>query len=215
MDNKRPAWVLSRLATASVIALGCVLADPAQAVLVSPVSVSLIAPGGIVGIPGAIDVTDSVSTASGITVGDASQIGSTYMLPGESILFSGNSILLHVAAGSQLDNGDLVTGYLGSGGQHARYVFDGLAVVGQTIVGVNILPLAGVLGGTGGGLAGPGKVSFNLDELTFIDPGTGTSNAFGDFRIDLVLLPVPEPAGWAMALAGLAALRLVLRREAA
>ncbi len=221
--NVSPAQVLAtpprRLALGVLVWLA--FAGAAQADLISPVSVSLIAPGGIIGVPGAISVTDSVSTASGITVGDASQIGGSYMLPGESILFSGNSILLHVAAGGELANGDLVTGFLGSGGQHARYVFDNLAVAGQTLIGANILALAGVLGGTGGGLSGAGQVTFNLDDLTFINPGTGTGNAFGDFRIDLLLQPivtpppVPEPAAWALMLTALAALRCVPRRKAA
>jgi hypothetical protein len=214
---------LSRLVTTGVVALAATVATgQAQASLVSPVSVSLFAPGGISGVPGAISVTDVVNTATGIVVGDASQIGSNYMLPGESILFSGNSILLHVAAGFQAPNNDLLTGYLGAGGVHARYVFDGLAIAGKTIIGANIQALTGVISGTDGGLTGVGEVSFNLDDLKFTNLGTGTGNAFGEFRIDLVLQDtvnpppqVPEPAGWALALAALVALRFTSRRPAA
>jgi len=208
-----------RVAQAGLLAL-CSLAITAHAALISPVQVSLLAPGGIEDLPGAINVTDIASTASGIVVGDGSEIGNL-MLPGESIQFSGNSILLRVFAGFEDTNGDLLTGYLGLGGEHARYEFGGLAVAGKTIIGANILAIAGVISGTGGGFIGPDRVSFNLDELKFINPGTGTSNAFGDFRIDLVLQDtvtpptpgVPEPG--TMVLSGLALVALLASRRRA
>jgi len=214
----------ARIAAVGAFALTCLMTGPAQANLVMPVTVSLFSPGGVTSdgvtfTPFAGPLVDSVGSG-GINVGDGSNIGG-FMLPGESILFSGNSILLHVAAGAALVNGDLMTGYLGFGAEHARYTFDNLAVAGETIIGANILALAGVLGGMGGGFSGPGQVSFNLDDLKFIDPGTGSSNAFGDFRIDLVLQDkvtpppqLPEPASWALVLGALAALRFVPRRMA-
>lgn len=220
MNFKHSVVTRPRRAAVALATLAVLLSNAAHADLISPVSVSLIAPGGIAGVPGAINVTDIVTTASGIVVGDASQIGGSFMLPGESIQFSGNSILLRLAAGFEEADGDLVTGYLGLGGQHARYVFDDLAVAGKTLIGANILALSGVLSGTGGAFTGPDQVSFFLDDLKFIDPGTGTSNAFGLFRIDLVLQDtitpppggtVPEPASWALALGALAALRLASR----
>ena len=215
MDVKLPVAV--RFAVAGSIALASGMEGPAQANLVMPVTVSLFSPGGVTSdgvtiTPFAGPLVDIVGSG-GISVGDGSNIGG-FMLPGESILFSGNSILLHVAAGAALASGDLMTGYLGLGAEHARYMFDNLAVAGETIVGANIQPLAGVLSGTGGVLAGPGSVGFFLDDLKFIDPGTGSGNAFGDFRIDLVLQPVPEPAGWVLALLGLTTLRFVIRRRA-
>jgi hypothetical protein len=174
--------------------------------------VSLIAPGGLTIDPTPIAVTDIVATATGITVGDASNIGGTYMLAGESIQFVGNSIHLHVAAGDALA-GNLVTGYLGAGGFHARYEFDNLVVAGQDIVGITVYAFdgygtagfSGVLSGTGVTLVSPHRVAFNLDDLIFSDRGGGQSTAYGEFRIDLLTVPqVPEPAAWALLLAGLA-----------
>ena len=151
------------------LALGLLLAagwcGVAQASLVTPITVSLFSPGGTT--PNGVDVSPFggpliVSAgSSGIVVGDGSTIGD-FMLPGESIQFSGNSILLHVAAGAELGNGDLMTGFLGLGGEHARYVFDDLEVAGKTIVGANIVTLGGVISGVGGGLTGSGQVSFLL-----------------------------------------------------
>lgn len=217
MSRSMSTHGLCRLGLAAGLAL--TLTQPALAALNSPVSVSLIAPGGIVSSlvvedvptdvidPTPIDEIASVDTTLGLQAGDdGSLISSYWMLPGESITFSGNSILLHVAAGTQLKNRDLVTGYLGSGAAHARYSFDNLAIAGQTITGAKVFALKGVIAGTGGGLTAPGQVSFNLDDLRFIDPGTGTSNAYGEFRIDLQTQPVPEPAGWVLMLGGLAGL---------
>jgi hypothetical protein len=210
MSTQRHRLALSPLAAAGVVALACTLAGPARAGLASPVSVSLIAPGGPSLAAAPLPVTDSVDPAVGITVGDATAIGGVYMLPGESIGFSDHSIFLHVAGGA-VDGTDIVTGFLGGGGEHARYEFGNLAFAGERIVGANILPLSGVISGTGGGLMPNGRVSFYLDELKFVDPGTGTGNAFGEFRIDLVTQAVPEPATWAMMLGGLALIVRLLR----
>lgn len=204
------------------------LAQPALAALSSPVSVSLIAPGGFVtGVVVSAVITDvidatpiaelaSVDPTLGLQAGDAGNlISGFWMLPGESITFVDHSILLHVAAGTQRASGDLVTGYLGSNADRARFTFDNLAIAGQTIVGANVSAISGVISGTGGGLTAPGQVSFYLDDLKFTNPGTGTGNAFGEFRIDLLTQPVPEPASWALMLAGLAGLTHLARRAKA
>jgi MYXO-CTERM domain-containing protein len=219
----------ARLVATAAIALAAALAGPAQASLVSPVtSISLLAPGGMLvnTVPNTLDVTpialvdSNVSTAIGLSVGDGSNIGS-FMLGGESISFSGNSIFLNVAAGVHKDNGDLVTGLLGSGGEHARYVFDGLEVAGETIIGADIVVLSGVVGGGSGGLTAPGQVSFNMDDLKFAYLPNGSDAGMGFFRIDLVLQGnngggnVPEPASWALTLVALAALRGLSRRHQA
>jgi hypothetical protein len=199
-----------------------VAALPAQAQLLAPVSVSLVAPGGI------IDDTTPISFAQGvadldvgIAAGDGGDIGE-FMLPDEEIRFAGQSILLHVAAGGE-DNGALVTGFLGLAGEPARYVFSGLQVPGQVIVGLDVYAFdgygtsgtSGVLGGIGVTRSGPGTVTFRLDELVFADRGTGSADAYGQFRIDLVTVPVPEPASALFMLAGLAMVGAVLRRRRA
>jgi hypothetical protein len=221
-----PTRRLRRLALAAALAM--TLMQPALAALSGPVSVGLIAPGGIVAgmvvdtvVTDVIDATPldemaSVDTTLGLHAGDPdSPISNFWMLPGESITFADNAILLHVAAGTQRANGDLVTGYLGSGAARARYSFDNLVIAGQTLIGANVVALNGVISGTGGGLSAPGQVSFYLDDLKFIDPGTGTGNAFGEFRIDLLTQPVPEPASWALMLAGLAGFTQLARRARA
>ena len=213
---------LTNLATAGALTVAALFAGPAQANLTSPVQVSLLSPGGLIinTVPNTFDATPialvqpGVSTGVGINAGDGTDIGGM-MLSGEYIHFSGNSILLHVAAGAVNDSKQIVAGYLGLGAQHARYVFDNLAVAGQTIIGANIFTTGGDIVGTAtGGLTAPGEFSFNLDDLVFVDPGTGNSNAFGEFRIDLLLQAdngggnnVPETASLGLALLALAALQ--------
>lgn len=194
---------------ASGVAVACLalLAAPAQATLDPSVSVSLVVPGGIVGVPGAFSVTDVVSTLTGIIVGDSTQIGTNYMLPGESISFAGNAIQLTVAGGATIGP-TWVTGYLGSGLNHALYVFSGLSIPGQTITGVTLSHAGAVLSGYSAALTAPGQVSFNLDQLTFSAPVSPASYPYGQFTINLQTSPVPEPAVWALALAGLGVLGL-------
>jgi len=216
-----PAW----RTLAGALALAGLLAAPAQAALVSPLTLSLVSPGGVttdgVNILPFVTLSDSVDPAVGIVAGDGSNIGG-FMLPGESIGFLGNSIMLHVAAGAALANGDLTSGYLGAGGAHARYQFDDLQIAGQTIVGYT-LSMLGVASGGHVDLGGAHSLSLWLDDLVFAPNPLGESFAGGDFRIDLLTRPVvqppdngvPEPAGWALVAVALVALRLVPRRRTA
>lgn len=210
--------VLAGLATSVLF----VAALPAQAQLLAPVSVSLISPGGIIGDDTPISFVQGVADlGTGIAAGDGGEIGD-FMLPGEAIRFDGQSILLHVAAGGE-DGGALVTGFLGLGGEPARYEFSGLQVPGHVIVGLDVYAFdgygtsgtSGVLGGIGVTRSGPGTVIFRLDELVFADRDSGSADAFGEFRIDLVTVPVPEPASALFMLAGLALVGAVLRRRPA
>ena len=209
MNRLVPAHRLGHLALAAVLAL--TLTQPALAALSGPVAVSLVAPGGDVSGSPPFTLSQTVDPLVGIEVGDGSDIGG-YMLAGEQIRFVDSSIRLHVAAGWQDGaTGALSTGILGAGADPARYELSGLAIAGQVIVGFTLYAFdgyatsgfSGVLSGTFASLVSPTQLSFRLDELRFIDRGNGNSNAFGEFRIDLLSQPVPEPAGWALMLGGL------------
>ena len=219
-----PAW----RALAATVALTAVLAAPTQAALVSPVTLNLIAPGGVVGDATPISETASVNPATGLHAGDAGNlISSFWMLPGESITFQDNAILLHVLAGS----GDataqppmpFTTGYLGLGGVAARYEFAGLQVAGNTIVGYTLASATGISSGATVSLASASQLNFDLSGLVF-DTGLNQRDVNGyyyaDFKIDLLTSvnppddgKVPEPASWALVLGALAALRLGVRRQ--
>jgi len=207
------------------IGLGALLlASGGQAALLNDVSVTLYAPGGDYNASTGFPYFQLAPLASGIAAGDGGDIGA-YMLSGEQISFSGNAILLHVAAGWDDGLGHLSTGILGAGGEHARYVLDGLAIAGQKIVGLQVYAFDGYGSAGFSGLASPAdpasyvqllnphSISFNLDELLFKDRGNGSSNAYGEFRIDLLTTPVPEPAAGLLMLAGLGLL-MGLRRRA-
>jgi hypothetical protein len=195
-------------------ALGLVLAMPAWA-LDSPVTVTLSAPGGLTFDSTPILAVTVASTATGVTVGDGSAIGNGWMLAGEYVHFSGNSILIGVAPGAALSNGVLVTGYLGLGPVHASYEITGLNVPGSVITGFSgtqtglnsPLSLAMVH------LLSPSSLRIDLDTLVFTPTGPGQSDAFATLSIDLITAAVPEPAAWALWLAGGVAV-LALRRRA-
>ncbi|OYU98201.1 MAG: hypothetical protein CFE45_17375 [Burkholderiales bacterium PBB5] len=199
---------------------------PAQAAFVSPVTVGLVAPGGIASDPTPINETASVDPALGLHAGDAgNQISSFWMLPNESITFSGNAILLHLVAGADDGNGVFTTGYLGAGGNNARYEFKGLQVAGQTITGYSMAAPVGISSGAELALISTSQLNFRLDSLVFDTTKARDVNGYyyAEIRVDLLTQPttqppdnnVPEPAGWALVAAALAALRLVPRRRAA
>ncbi|HEY8876944.1 MAG TPA: PEP-CTERM sorting domain-containing protein [Roseateles sp.] len=191
----------------------------------SDITVKLIAPGGIVSDSTPISVSQLVNTASfatGIHPGDGGDVGG-WMLANEEVTFVGNSIHVRSYAGDD-GGGVLSTGYLGGGGDHARYEFDGLDIAGKIIVGVTVSVFDGYANSGFVGLANPPASSFvhlvdadtislDLDSLLFVDRGSGTSTAHADFRIDLVTQDaasapgggkLPEPA--TLALFALAAL---------
>lgn len=206
------------------VALALAAASVAQAASFSdPVAVSLLAPGGTT--DGVNISTDPLSRQQDLTPASpilpsenpANQIGN-FMLPLESITLSGTSILVSIAQGAS--NG--TTGYLGTAGQHASYVFDNLNVAGSVITGVTFTAYDG-FGNSGFvgvsnlptltsnnfiRLGSSHSVVMDIDELQFVNRGQGESNNFANFRIDVQTAPVPEPAVSALALAGLLALGL-------
>ena len=120
--------------------------------------------------------------------------------------------------------GNLSTGILGANGEHARYDFDGLTITGQTITGFTVYAfngyvrsggVSGVLGGIGVSLLSPNRLQFNLDDLRFLSIDPVASQNFGEFRIDLLTQPVPEPSSWALLLAGLVGVGHFTRRAKA
>jgi MYXO-CTERM domain-containing protein len=193
----------------------------AQATSLSkPIAVSLIAPGGITSdgttvTPDPLNLQQSLAVGGHITPGDGGDIGG-FMLPAESISTSDTSILVRVAEGAS--NG--TTGYLGAGGQHARYQFDGVDIAGLTITGltfsatdnfgagsfVGVSNLPALTAANAIRLVSPSSIVLELDQIHFVNRGKGEANNFADFRIDLVTQPVPEPSTSALALVGLAAL---------
>ncbi len=209
---------------ALVLALSA--ASVAQAASYSDtIQVSLLAPGGVTtdGVnidPTPLALNQDVSPSGQILPGGAGDI-SGYMLSLESITISGTSILVRVAEGAS--NGS--TGYLGAGGQHARYEFNNLLVNGQTITGLTfsafdnfgnsgatgVSNLSSLVAGNAIHLGGAHSVVMELDDIRFRDRGQGESNNFADFRIDLQTAPVPEPASGALALVGLLSLGIARR----
>jgi hypothetical protein len=216
--------------------VGLALSLPAHASLTSNVTVTLSAPGGIIGDPTAITATQVATPADGIVAGDGGDIGSGWMLDGEQIVFSGNSIHITVAAGAGdgSPGSPYVSGYLGDAGLHALYLLEGLHIAGEEIVGFTAYAFDGF--GTAGfsgllspadptdyiALLSPSSLSFDLDTLVFADRSLGGSANHADFRIDLVTRTinppppgeVPEPPMLALVFAGLGVLALRRRQTA-
>jgi len=206
------------------ILAGLVFSGAAQADLLSSVDVQLIAHGGDVSNPGSpYSLSQLVAPADGVHPGDGTAIGG-YMLDAEFIEFSGNSIRLRVATGDDA-GGVFTTGYLGLNGEHARYLFNGLSIAGQTIVAINVYAFDGFATAGFSGIATPSdpnsyvrllnasSLSVDLDSLIFKGRGNGSSNNYGDLRIDLLATPVPEPGTAGLMLAGGALLAMSLRRR--
>lgn len=216
---------LGRVATAALFAAlsTLVVATSAQADLLDTISIELIAPNGIESDPTAFTYSQAAPLATGVlamNLGGSGDI-SGFMLDNEQITFSGNSILIRVAAGSQ---DGLNPGY----GDDARYLLTGLAVAGETITGMAVYGFDGysTVGPATGLAVGlvPGSlvhlgadahsISFDLDNaLTFRDRGLGGSLNYAEFRIDLQTQPVPEPGSWLMMLAGLGGVAGLLARR--
>jgi hypothetical protein len=202
---------------------------PAFATLATPISVSLIAPGGITGNTTPFTLIEPVGYGSPIGLSGSGDI-SGFMLPGEQISLLGDSILIQADQGNDVGG----TGYLGNGTDHARYEFDGLGISGRTITGFNVYAFdgygtsgfSGVTSGIGVSLfsmtvSGPlDTLDFNLDDLLFVDRGNGQSGNYAQFRIDILSTPdtvpppvdVPEPGSLMLVAAALLALRLVTPR---
>lgn len=180
----------------------------AQAGFVSDVSITLIAPGGFT--DGTILDTTPITAqqtvplaglVNGIQVGDPGVISGVWMVTHEKIFFEDDSIKLRIGVGDDTTGGLYTTGYLGSGGNHARYQFDGLGITGKTIIGVALYAWDGfgtTDGGTGSGLANPAvlsslahfidadTVTFDLDTLAIAKRIAGSSSNYADFRIQLL-----------------------------
>ena len=198
----------------------------AHADFAADVTVTLIAPGGLVAdaMPISLEQTVAVANlAGGVLAGNLGGSGdiSGFMLDNERVSFSGNSILIRAAVGD-VTGGVWTTGYLGAGGSAARYEISGLAITGQAITGFAVYAFDGyATSGVSGllsppdpaslvQLAGGGTIRFNLDSLVFVQRPGGEGDSYAEFRIDLLTTPVPEPATWLLLAGGLL---LVLRRS--
>lgn len=221
MPSSLKSLCTRRLPGVAILLAGLLTAVAAHADLAGPITVSLIAPGGVIGNPAPISLFDPVTPGPGVEIsaGDGTNVGSfmlaTPMGLSEQIDFSGNSILVRVVAGNVDAGNNLVTGYLGLGPEHARYEFDGLNVAGSTITGLNLgsadgftfVGFSGVASPAAPGsyihLVSPSRIVFDLDTLVFKDRGLGQGNNYAEFRIDLVTAAVPEPGQYALMLGGL------------
>lgn len=193
----------------------------AQADFQSDITVQLIAPGGVQGDSTPISVSQLVTTANLATgiqslVHGGSGAVSNYLADNEEVYFSGDSILVRSYSGTDA----FTTGYLGAGGEHARYEFDDLSIAGKTITGVTVYAFDNFLTSGFSGLASPlpasnlvnwidpHTVSLDLDNIVFKDRGSGSGSAYADFRIDLITQDagtgpgggnnLPEPATLAL-----------------
>ncbi|RZJ06641.1 MAG: PEP-CTERM sorting domain-containing protein [Rubrivivax sp.] len=209
--------------------LGLAIASlSASAEFSGDITVKLLTPGGTVSDATPFTLTQTVlaaDLADGVRAGNLGGSGdiSGFMLDDERIFFSGNSILLRVAAGATV-SGALVTGYLAGGFDPARYEITGLAIPGQLITGYTVTAFDGFAAAGSTGLLAPAQASdlvflfngnaasFNLDSIVFVNRFAGESDNYAEFRIDLITTPVPEPATAVLLMAGGLWLRLRLRK---
>ena len=171
---------LGRLIGAFSLALAAL---PALADFSGDVTVKLRAPGGTTQDATPVDLSQTVTVANLAAGVLAPNLGGTgavsgFMLDNERIFFSGNAILLRVAVGDDT-GGVFTTGYLGAGGQAARYEIGGLDITGQAITGFTVRAFDGFAASGFSGLLSPADpaslvqqldahtVSFNLDSLVF------------------------------------------------
>lgn len=201
----------------------------AQADFAGDITVKLLAPGGTSGDSTPIDAAQTVAFAdlsAGVQAGNLGGSGavSDLMLDNERVFFSGSMILMRVAVGDD-SGGVLTTGYLGSGGAHARYQFDGIAFTGRIITGFLVYAYDGFATSgpaSASGLLSPAdpmvlvhqvdadSYSFDLDTLVFKQRFAGSGDNYAEFRVDFITTAVPEPSAWLLLAAGLLP---VLRRR--
>jgi MYXO-CTERM domain-containing protein len=157
-----------------------------------------LAPTGIVLVQGSNLVLGSTGRTAGVvdrdyfsfTLPAGWQLDTITVLPGSSFLGTGAASFIAVQAGPQVTvnpTGGSPEGLLG----WVHY--------SENDVGTDILGLMGIGPGATGfaGALPAGTYSFWVQ-----DTGTGVAN----FRFDFAVSAVPEPAGWALALAGVAGL---------
>jgi hypothetical protein len=197
------------------------IAAPAQAALADTVTVMLTAPGGTTADPLPVFASSPAPLATGIMPGDGSDVGN-WLLPSEWVSFDapGEAILLHIAGGGTDAFNRQITGYLGLGAEHARYEFTGLAVPAGFLISGFSATVSGLLAPATSTdfihLLSPSSLSVDLDSLVFSPVSGGESLAGADLRINLLSVPVPEPASWALMIAGMAAvpgLRRIASRQ--
>ncbi|MBV8037267.1 PEP-CTERM sorting domain-containing protein [Roseateles sp.] len=197
------------LCAAAAGAMLALCSQSAHAAFASDITLRLIAPGGINNgstiDPTPVSAQQTVALAdlvNGVHAADGGAIGSGWMLDGEKVFFEEDSIKLRIGVGNDTTGGVYTTGYLGLGvSNHALYQFDGLSIVGKTIVGVSLYAWDGfgtTDAGSGSGLGNPAvlgslahfidsdTVTFDLDTLEIAQRIAGSSNNFAEFRIQLI-----------------------------
>lgn len=226
---------LRLMLAAMLLPLGSQAADFA-----GKVTVSLLAPGGVQGGDPTVALTSTVtigpdveiSAGNGTNVGDFMLAGASpiptshpaYADLGEFIDVVGRDVYVRVLQGAS----DGSTGYLGAGGQHARYEFSGLNIPGEAITSLSYtagddftsagpagLSNLGTLPSTFIHLTSANGFVIELDDLRFFDRGNGSANNHADFKVSFQTTPVPEPSTWAMGLAGIGLAGVCLRRRRA